>query len=120
MEILKFIVLAVVGFTVFFIGFAFLANLLICWIAQKSATRIQNKHLQKLEKMLPGKNCGQCGYPDCKAYGAAVFYESAATDKCTCGKEDLPEKMRREMDAFLQMLESDVTIDQLKKENKNR
>lgn len=118
MEMLKFIVLAVIGFTVFFIGFSFLANVLICWIAGKYSARLQNKHLQKLEKMLPGKNCGECGCADCKAYAAAVYYESERTDKCTRGREDLPEKLQQEMQAYLQVLESDGSLEKLKKENR--
>ena len=36
----------------------------------------------RFEQLLPGINCGQCGYPGCQAYAAALAAGGAAADRC--------------------------------------
>ena len=74
MEMWQFIILAVIFFTVFFIGTAWLANMMMAWAGRRFSERRQNEYLKALEKLLPGKNCGACGYENCEEYAAAVFY----------------------------------------------
>lgn len=116
MEMLKFIVLAVLGFAAFFIGFSWLVNTVICAIAAKSSQNLQNKQLKELEKLLPGKNCGECGCESCSAYAAAMFYEGVPTDKCTRGKQTLSAQLQGEISAFMAFLESGDNMEELKKE----
>lgn len=120
MEIWQFIILAVLFFSAFFIGTALLANMAIAWVAGKCSQKARNQHVQKLEKCLPGKDCGQCGYESCKAYAEAVFYGRANEDKCTCGEEDQPEKMKKIVADFIAYLESGESIEDLKKSEKER
>jgi RnfABCDGE-type electron transport complex B subunit len=39
----------------------------------------------KIEEILPGSNCGSCGYGGCAAYAEAVAKGEAAPDRCTPG-----------------------------------
>jgi Na+-translocating ferredoxin:NAD+ oxidoreductase RNF subunit RnfB len=52
----------------------------------------KNRKLEELEELLPGLNCGSCGYPNCSAYGEALVKEED-TDITRCkpgGPEILP------------------------------
>jgi len=40
---------------------------------------------EKIEEILPGANCGSCGYGGCAAYAEAVAKGEAAPDRCTPG-----------------------------------
>lgn len=120
MPIWLFIVWAVAFFTVFFIGTAWLANMAMAWAGRRYSEKIQNKHLEKLHKMLPGKNCGKCGYETCQEYAGAVFYGRADEDRCPYGKESLPEDMKKVVAEFVAFLESGESIEKIKKEEKER
>lgn len=120
MEMWQFIILALVFFTVFFIGTAWLANMMMAWAGRRFSEKRQNEYLKALEKLLPGKNCGECGYENCEEYAAAVFYGRADKDKCPHGKESLPADMEKVVAEFIDLLESGESIDQIKKDEKER
>ncbi|MBL7140760.1 MAG: RnfABCDGE type electron transport complex subunit B [Planctomycetes bacterium] len=40
---------------------------------------------ERIEQILPGANCGSCGYGGCAAYAEAVAKGEAAPDRCTPG-----------------------------------
>lgn len=120
MPIWLFVVWAVAFFTVFFIGLSWLANMAMAWAGRKYSEKTQNEALQKLEKMLPGKNCGKCGCETCKEYAAAVFYGRLDENRCPYGKESLPEDMKKVVNEFIAFLESGESIEELKKKEKER
>jgi len=41
--------------------------------------------VQKIEEVLPGANCGGCGYPGCTEYAKAVVAGEAPPDACSVG-----------------------------------
>jgi len=43
---------------------------------------------EKIEEVLPGANCGSCGYGGCAAYAEAVAHGEAGPDRCTPGGLD--------------------------------
>ncbi len=44
--------------------------------------QVNNKQ-QELLQLLPGFNCGACGYSDCGQFASALAKNNASTDKCT-------------------------------------
>lgn len=64
------------------LGLAFGAALSVA--AKKLAVETDPREGKVLE-VLPGANCGGCGYPGCAAYAAAVVAGSIGIDKCPAG-----------------------------------
>lgn len=48
---------------------------------------------EQIAEILPGANCGACGYAGCSAYAAAVVAGTAPTNACAVGKSALAEKI---------------------------
>lgn len=44
-----------------------------------------DERVSKIEEVLPGANCGGCGYAGCSAYAAAVVNDGAPIDACGAG-----------------------------------
>jgi len=42
----------------------------------------EDPRIQALENILPGANCGGCGYPGCRAYAEAMIKGEVGPDKC--------------------------------------
>lgn len=56
--------------------------------------RVEQNPLQgEIEEMLPGSQCGQCGYPGCSAAAAAVAAGEAAITLCPPGGRALVEQL---------------------------
>ncbi len=47
----------------------------------------KNEKIEKLEKVLPGANCGACGYSGCSGYAQALFDGKAKSNLCAVGGE---------------------------------
>ncbi|MBO5060584.1 MAG: RnfABCDGE type electron transport complex subunit B [Clostridia bacterium] len=45
-----------------------------------------DERVEKIEEVLPGANCGACGYAGCSAYAHAVVEQKAPVDCCSVGK----------------------------------
>ncbi|HCF37996.1 MAG TPA: Fe-S protein [Thermosipho africanus] len=43
--------------------------------------------IEEITKVLPGINCGACGYPGCEGYASAIVKKGDAIDKCLPGKK---------------------------------
>ncbi len=44
--------------------------------------------VSKVDELLPQTQCGQCGYPGCRPYAAAIVHEAAPINLCPPGGED--------------------------------
>lgn len=53
----------------------------------------KDEKLAALEAIMPGANCGGCGYAGCSAYAEAVYDGSAAPGLCSPGGNELSKKM---------------------------
>ena len=49
--------------------------------------------LDQLQELLPGANCGGCGYAGCNAYAEAVLKGEAPVGKCVAGGNECARKM---------------------------
>ncbi|MDR1836346.1 MAG: RnfABCDGE type electron transport complex subunit B [Treponema sp.] len=47
----------------------------------------------RIREVLPGANCGACGFPGCDSYAAAITAGSAGTNACTAGGPSVAEKI---------------------------
>jgi Na+-translocating ferredoxin:NAD+ oxidoreductase RNF subunit RnfB len=55
----------------------------------------KDKRLTEIEEVLPGLNCGACGYAGCASYAEAIVEEEAELTKCTPGGGDVTEELGR-------------------------
>lgn len=70
-----------------------LFSLLMGFLGGRFAEKTQEKYRRKMETMLPGKNCGACGFENCGAYADAVLHNLADENLCPHGSEDLPDRL---------------------------
>ncbi len=46
----------------------------------------EDPRIELIVKVLPGINCGMCGYPGCDAYARAIVKKGESVDRCVPGK----------------------------------
>lgn len=46
----------------------------------------QDERIDKINEVLPGANCGACGYAGCSAYASALVSDNAPVNACAVGK----------------------------------
>lgn len=62
-------------------------------IADHKLAVVKDEKLVQLEGIMPGANCGGCGFAGCSAYAEAVFKGEAEIGACAPGGAALAEKM---------------------------
>lgn len=67
-------------------------GLLIAYASRKFAVEKDEKQ-QKLEEVLPGANCGACGYAGCSNYAEAIARGEAPLTLCSVGGADVASKI---------------------------
>lgn len=64
------------------LGMAF--GVLLGYASKKFEVQVDEK-IPKIREVLPGANCGGCGFAGCDAYAAAIIEQGARLDACTVG-----------------------------------
>ena len=82
-----------------------LVGSIILVVASRSLAVEEDERLVELVSMLPGANCGSCGYPGCEAYARAML-EGAACNHCGPGGHEAAEKLG----AYLGVDAGDVAV----------
>lgn len=59
---------------------ALLLSILIVFLNEKLFN--EKRDLDKIEEMLPGYNCGSCGFGSCKGMAQAILKDREAVYKC--------------------------------------
>lgn len=79
---------------------AFLISLILALLlglglsfANKVLKKEKDERLEKLESVLPGANCGGCGFPGCSGYAKSVFDMTSKPGLCLPGGEEVSKKM---------------------------
>ncbi len=90
--------LAIVG------GTGLLFGLLLAFAAVIFKVDKDNR-IEMIEEVLPGANCGACGFAGCSAYAAAVAGEGAAVSCCSVGKDAVAKKIATIMGVKAQKVE---------------
>jgi len=74
------------------LGFAF--GLFLSYVAEKFKVE-EDPTVKLILEVLPGINCGACGYPGCEGYAKAIV-KGDKLDKCLPGKKSgVEEKIRQ-------------------------
>lgn len=77
-------------------------------IADKKLSVVKDQKLEELESVMPGANCGGCGFPGCNGYANAVFKGEAQPGLCSPGGQALADKMGKIMGVEVASVEKKV------------
>jgi electron transport complex protein RnfB len=77
-------------------GLGLLLGIVLAVAAAKLAVRVDPRE-ERIRSILPGANCGGCGYPGCDAYAAAVVVGEAPTNACPVGGADVARQVAKVM-----------------------
>ncbi len=58
-------------------------------ISYKKLSVEEDPRVKRIEDILPGANCGACGFPGCAAYAEAIVLEGAEINRCAPGGADV-------------------------------
>ncbi len=58
-------------------------------LAQKFMSVPEDETAVEIEKILPGANCGACGFSGCAGYAAAISQQGAKTNMCSVGGDEV-------------------------------
>jgi electron transport complex protein RnfB len=65
-----------------------LLGLGLAWAAEKFKVEVDER-LEKVNEMLPGYNCGACGYPGCSGFAEGIMEGNVeALSQCKPGKDE--------------------------------
>ena len=79
-------------------------------VADKLLKVKKDEKLEKLEAIMPGANCGGCGFAGCSAYASAVAEGTAKPGLCSPGGKDLALKMGEIMGVSVEEAERKVAF----------
>ena len=69
-------------------GILFLLGTLLSTLRAITDSKVSSDQ-KRLENVLPNMNCGQCGYPSCKAYAEALVAQKAPCNLCHPGGPEI-------------------------------
>ena len=58
-------------------------------VAAKFLAVEEDPRLGEITSMLPGANCGACGFPGCSGMAEAIVFEGANPSNCKPGKAEM-------------------------------
>lgn len=64
----------------------------------------------EIDDLLPGANCGGCGYPGCSANAEAIVAGDSPPDSCVAGGSDLAEAIAAVMGMSIEAREPDIAL----------
>lgn len=67
-------------------------GLLLAFVSKYLAVE-EDERVEIINSVLPGVNCGACGYPGCNGYATAIIEENAPVNLCKPGKQAVVEKI---------------------------
>ncbi len=73
-------------------GMGFLFGAILAYASQKFHVEVNPKQ-QEVRDVLPGANCGGCGFASCDAYAQAAAEGKAGTNRCVVGGRAVAEKV---------------------------
>jgi len=99
------VLMAVAGGVVIAIVF----GLILGWASKKFYVKVDER-ITEIEKVLPGANCGGCGFPGCSGYAEAIVEKGAPMDKCAPGGSDVAARIAEIMGAEVVEKEPEVAV----------
>ena len=74
-----------------------LFSMAFTWIVLKVSDRYMSKkvdmYAENIVNLMPGTNCGKCGYDSCRECAKAMIRNQESPNACQKGSEDLEEKI---------------------------
>ncbi|QCI24635.1 RnfABCDGE type electron transport complex subunit B [Buchnera aphidicola (Muscaphis stroyani)] len=78
----------------FFGTLSFVLGVILSYTANKFRTEI-DPIVEKINRLLPQSQCGQCNYPGCYSYAKAIIKKNEKINKCTPGGSELELKISK-------------------------
>ncbi|HHU56510.1 MAG TPA: electron transporter RnfB [Acholeplasmataceae bacterium] len=75
-------------------GIGLLFGILIALLSKVLAVEPEDDRIETVQSMLPGYNCGACGYPGCNAFATAIINEGKDVSGCKPIKPNQAELIR--------------------------
>lgn len=69
---------------------------------------VQDERIDQITDILPGANCGACGYAGCSAYASAIVNDGAPIQSCPVGKDPVAQKIGEIMGKTAEKIEPTV------------
>ena len=66
--------------------------------------------VEKIDDLLPGANCGGCGFPGCAANAEAIVAGQSSPDSCVAGGTELAEAIAEVMGMKIEAKEPDIAL----------
>ncbi len=66
--------------------------------------------IEEIDYLLPGANCGGCGFPGCAANAEAIVAGKSAPDSCVAGSSELAEAIAEVMGIKIEAREPDIAL----------
>lgn len=85
--------MTIVIYSLLTLGIIGLLSGLVLFFAAKKLSLTVDPRIEELIKVLPGANCGACGYASCKELAKALANNEAAADSCIAGGHDVAGKV---------------------------
>ncbi len=88
-------------------GLGFFFAMILTLIHRKLAVEVPEK-LKRLLEILPGANCGACGYPGCEGYAHALLEGKADVNLCAPGGPEVAQALAKELGKEIKTVEAKV------------
>ncbi len=66
--------------------------------------------IEEIDELLPGANCGGCGFPGCAANAEAIVAGKSAPDSCVAGSSELAATIAEVMGIKIEAKEPDIAL----------
>lgn len=76
------VLLAIGAILLFVLLLAGITSLLTAFFGKRYALRLDKTYCGRMSALLPGEDCGACGYSQCSEYAEAALYMDADADRC--------------------------------------
>lgn len=76
------VLLAISAILLFVLLLAGITSLLTVFFGKRYALRLDRTYCSRMSSLLPGEDCGACGYGRCREYAEAALYMDADADRC--------------------------------------
>jgi len=86
-----------------------LYGIVLAFASKKFELKVDKK-IVLMDDVLPGVNCGACGYPGCNAYAKAIYEEGEKIDKCAPGGNSVIEMLANIMGVQASKKEKKVAL----------
>ena len=90
-------------------GISIIIGVLLGIAGEKLQVEVDEKELQ-VRELLPGNNCGGCGFPGCDGLAKAIASGEAAADSCPVGGITVANQISEVMGVALEEKEKQVAF----------